>query len=221
MAGLVDLLPLFGLIFAVLGTIYTGVCTPTEAASIGCIGALILAAANRKLNWPNLRSTLLRTVQTNCMVFAIVVGSSIFAAVLAYLQVPQMLASSVTVLPISRWLVIMMMMFVILIMGCFFDPSSIICVTTPIFVPAVKALGFDTVWYGILLMMNSEIATLTPPVGLNLFILMKMVDRTKISSSDIVIGCAIFVGFHIINMALVIAFPQLALWLPTLMRGAG
>jgi tripartite ATP-independent transporter DctM subunit len=221
LAGLVHLLPLIAMIFMVLGTIYFGICTPTEAASLGTLGALLLAAANRRLNWPNLRSALLRAVETNCMVFAVIIGASIFTAVLAYLQVPEKLAQVVTMLPYSRWVVVIIMMFVIMVMGCFFDPSSIICVTTPIFVPCIKALGFDPLWYGILLMINAEIATLTPPVGLNLFILMNTVDPKKISTSDVILGVYPFVGFHILNMLLVMIFPQLALWLPTLMKGAG
>jgi tripartite ATP-independent transporter DctM subunit len=217
--GLVSLLPLIILIFIVLGTIYVGICTPTEAASLGTLGALILAAANRRLNWPNLRSALLRTVETNCMLFAVLVGASIFTSVFAYLQIPAKLCELVVALPVSGWWVMITMMVMIVIMGCFLDPSSIICITTPIFVPAVKALGFDPLWYGVLLMINSEIATLTPPVGLNLFILMNAVDRKKVSVSDVVSGVCIFVAFHILNLVLVMVFPQLALWLPNLMKG--
>lgn len=221
LGGLVHLLPLMIMIFVVLGTIYFGVCTPTEAASLGTLGALVLAAFNRRLNWPNLRSALFRSVEVNCMLFTVVVGASLFTAVLTYLQVPVHLSHAVTALPYSRWWIIIAMMFVILIMGCFLDPGSIICLTTPIFVPTVKALGFDPLWYGVLLMINAEVATLTPPVGLNLFILMNAVDRREISTSDVILGVYPFVGFHILNMLLIMVFPQLALWLPTLMKGAG
>jgi C4-dicarboxylate transporter DctM subunit len=219
--GLVHLLPLLGMVVVVLGTIYFGICTPTEAAGLGTVGALVLAAANRKLNWPNLRSALLNSIRTNCMVFTVVVGASIFTAVLSYMQVPARLSQFVTLLPLSRWWLIIAMMVVILAMGCFMDPASIICLTTPIFVPVISALGFDPVWYGILLMINIECATLTPPVGMNLFVLMKVVDPKEVSASDVILGVFPFVAFHVLNMVLIMLFPQLVIWLPTLMKGAG
>ena len=219
--GLVHLLPLFAMIAVVLGTIYFGICTPTEAAGLGTAGAIVLAVVNRKLNWHNLRSALIDSVRTNCMVFTVVVGAAIFTAVLSYVQVPARLSQFVASLPISPWWLIIAMMFVILVMGCFMDPASIICLTTPIFVPAIKALGFDPVWYGILLMINIEVATLTPPVGMNLFILMKVVDPKMVSPSDVILGIFPFVAFHIFNMVLIMLFPQLVLWLPTLMKGVG
>jgi len=221
LGGLIHLLPLMVMIFVVLGTIYFGICTPTEAASLGTLGALLLAAFNKRLGWRNLRSALFRSVEVNCMLFAVVVGASIFTSVLTYVQVPDQLSRAVTALPFSRWWIIIAMMLVVLVMGCFLDPGSIICLTTPIFVPAVRALGFDPLWYGVLLMINAEVATLTPPVGLNLFILMNAVDRREISTSDVILGVYPFVGFHIFNMVLVMIFPQLALWLPTLMKGVG
>ena len=221
LAGLVHLLPLLAMIFVVLGTIYFGVCTPTEAASLGTIGALVLAVANRRFTWPNLRDALLRAVEVNCLVFAIIVGAGILTAVLGYVQVPDKLCHAVAALPVSRWWIIIAMMFVVLLSGCIFEPGSIICVSTPIFVPAIKALGFDPVWYGILLMINAEIATLLPPAGLNWFIIRNAVDPKVVSSSDVMQGLYIVAVFHVLNMALVMIFPQLALWLPTVMKGVG
>ncbi len=112
------------------------------------------------------------------------------------------------------------MMVLILITGCIFEPASIIIVSTPIFVPAIKALGFDPVWYGILLMMNAEVASLIPPGGLNWFIIRNSVDPRQVSSSDVMGGIYIFAAFHALNMILIMVFPQIALWLPTVMKGA-
>ena len=130
------------------------------------------------------------------------------------------MCKAVTALPFSRWWVIIAMMILILITGCIFEPASIIIVSTPIFVPAIKALGFDPVWYGILLMMNAEVASLIPPGGLNWFIIRNSVDPKQVSSSDVMAGIYIFAAFHALNMILIMIFPQIALWLPTVMKGA-
>lgn len=216
LTGLAHLLPLGFIIFMVLGTIYLGITTPSESAAIGTLAALLLAAGYRVLNWSTIRTVLLRTIQVNAMLFAIIFCAKFFTQVLAYLQVPAILARIITALPVPGWVIIASMMLLVIIMGCFMDPASIMCVTVPIFIPVVITLGFDPLWFGILFMINSELATLTPPVGLNLFVLMGIVPK-GITIMDIVKGCLPFLLLHALTMVIVAVVPQLALWLPSTM----
>lgn len=216
--GLAHLLPLGFIIFMVLGTIYFGICTPSESAAIGALAALVLAAAYRVLTWSAVHGMLLRTVQINAMLFAILFCAKFFTQVLAYLEVPATLAGIITALPVAGWLIIVSIMALIIVMGAFMDPASILAVTVPIFVPVITALGFDPLWFGILFMINCELATLTPPVGLNLFVLLGIVPK-EITIMDIFKGCLPFLLLHTLTMVIVGIVPQLALWLPAVMRG--
>ena len=218
LTGLLNLLPLALIIFMVLGTIYFGITTPSESAAIGTLASLALAAGYRVLNWSTMRTVLLRTIQVNAMLFAIIFCAKFFTQVLAYLQVPAILAAIITDLAVPGWVIIASMMMLVIIMGCFMDPASIMAVTVPIFIPVVLALGFNPLWFGILFMINCELATLTPPVGLNLFVLMGIVPG-EITITDIFKGCFPFLLLHALTMVIVAVLPELALWLPGTMMG--
>jgi C4-dicarboxylate transporter DctM subunit len=217
-SSLINLVPLGLLIFLVLVVIYLGVCTVTEAAALGAIGALVLAIMFRALTWPNLRSALLSTARTTGMLFLIIIAAAAFTQVMVYLQIPAQLAELVSSQGISRWMVLILSQLLLGVLGCFLDAGSILLVTTPIFAPVMKALGFDLIWFGIICMINMELATLTPPVGLNLFVL-KAISPPEISFNDIVRGCAPFMAMHCLTMLTIAVFPALALWLPGLMKG--
>jgi tripartite ATP-independent transporter DctM subunit len=218
LVGLANLVPLFVIIFMVLGMLYLGVATPTESAALGTVAALLLAASYRVLTWRTVGAVLLRTVQVNAMIFAIIFCAKFFTQVLAYLQVPAILAGIITGFNMPGWIFIVATMVLIMILGCFMDPASIMCVTVPIFIPVVVALGFDPLWYGILMMINCELATLTPPVGLNLFVLMAIVPE-GVTTADIFWGCTPFIMLHGLTMILVGMVPQLVQWLPSMMIG--
>ena len=218
LSGLVHLLPLAAIIFMVLGTIYLGICTPSESAAIGAFASLALAAGYRMLTWDSVRSVLLRTVQINSMLFAIIFCATFFTQILAYVQVPVILAEIIVSLPVSRWVIMASIMALFIVMGAFMDGGSILCITVPIFIPVIIALGFDPLWFGIMMMINLELATLTPPVGLNLFVLLGIVPE-GITITDIVIGCLPFLLLHTMTMIIVAMVPQLALWLPSQMFG--
>ncbi|MFC1907373.1 TRAP transporter large permease subunit [Chloroflexota bacterium] len=218
LTGIFHLLPLALIIFMVLGTIYLGITTPSESAAIGTLASLALAAGYRVLNWSTMRTVLLRTIQVNAMLFAIIFCARFFTQVLAYLQVPAILAGIITDLAVPGWIIIASMMLLVITMGCFMDPASIMAVTVPIFIPVVLALGFNPLWFGILFMINCELATLTPPVGLNLFVLMGIVPG-EITITDIFKGCFPFLMLHALTMVIVAFVPELALWLPGTMMG--
>lgn len=213
------LLPVIIIIFSVLGTIYTGVATPSEAAALGALGTIFVAGLYRQLTWPKFRQAIMKTAQTTSMIFIILIGAQLMTQVFAYHGIIMKLAESVCSLPVSRWVLLIIMQLLIFVLGMFMDPGSILFITTPIFMPIILLLKFDPVWFGIILLINLELATITPPVGLNLFV-MKSIVPPDVSLSDIVKGCIPFWFLHFAGMGLVMIFPQIALWLPNLMKGS-
>lgn len=206
------ILPIF-LVFLVLGVIYGGVCTPTEASAVGAFGAIICALVYRKLTWSNLKTALWDTMKLNAMVFWIIIGALSFSHFLAYAEIQDLIHETILALEVSPWLILISMQFVFFILGMFLDPAGIIMLTTPIFVPIVTSLGFDPLWFGILFVINMEMAYITPPFGFNLFIL-KGVVPPSISMTDIYRSIIPFVLLQAFCLILVMVFPELALWLP-------
>ncbi len=219
LSGLVELLPFAGLIFILLGTLYMGVATPSEGAAMGSVAAVILAAAYKVLNWKMMRSAILRTVEVNAMIFAIIFGSAMFTQVLVYVQAPALISQLVASLQVSRWVIMWAMQLLVVVMGCFMVPIAILAIVVPIFAPVIRALGFDPIVFGIMMMINMELATLTPPVGLNLFVLKSIVPKDSgITIVDIIRGVTPFIALHTLTMVLVAYIPALSLWLPSMMR---
>lgn len=206
------ILPLL-IIISVLGGIYLGICTPTEAAALGALGAIISAAVYRKINWPMFKEASYRTLSVTVMVMWIIFASACFSTVYSALGGPQLMESILEGLPGGRWAPIILMQLILFILGCFLDPTGILMVCVPIFLPVVKLLGFSPIWFGVLFVMNMEMAFLTPPVGANLFY-MKGVAPKGTSIIDIYLGALPFVGLQAIGLALVLIWPQMVLWLP-------
>ncbi len=206
------ILPLF-IIVSVLGGIYLGICTPTEAAALGALGAIISAAVYRKINWTMFKEASYRTLSVTVMVMWIIFASACFSTVYSALGGPQLMESILEGLPGGRWAPIILMQLILFILGCFLDPTGILMVCVPIFLPVVKLLGFSPIWFGVLFVMNMEMAFLTPPVGANLFY-MKGVAPKGTSIIDIYLGALPFVGLQAIGLALVLIWPQMVLWLP-------
>jgi tripartite ATP-independent transporter DctM subunit len=212
------LLPIGFLIFLVLGLIWLGVATPTEAAALGAMGSSVLASLNRQLKWTNIRQALLATAELTSSILFILIGASAFSRVLAYLGVGRMLTEFVVSLGISPWYFLIATQVVVAILGCLMDTGSILFITMPLFVPVVQSLGFDPLWYGIVIMMNLGMAAITPPVGLNLFV-MKSITPPDVTMADIIRGVTPFIIIDAVAIALLMAVPQLSLWLPGLMGG--
>jgi len=210
-----DILPLVVLIFLVLGTIYLGLATPTEAAALGVMGAMMFSAIYRRLNWRVLKAATLSTVKVTCWMMFIVIGAYVLSMGLSFLRVPSNLVIWITSFEISRGYVFIVICLLYIVLGCFIDGLSMILLTLPVVYPVMMALGFDSVWFGIILVIVQEMGQITPPVGLNLFVIHGISGGKHFK--DIVIGS--FPFFVIMNAMVVILyfFPDLALWLPSKM----
>jgi len=210
----VRMLPPLAVIFFVLGGIYLGVTTPTEAGAIGALCAFILCLVQRDLSWRSLWAVLLATVRTTSFIMIILAGASIVSFVTQYLRVPEVLTKSVMQLEISPYFVMAMFYLLYLILGMLVDPVSMMVMTVPTILPTVEILGFDPIWFAVVVTLACEIGLITPPVGLNLYILRGVSDA---SIGEIALGAAPFVIVLILNLAILTAFPILSLWLPNLM----
>ena len=204
------------LIFLVLGVIYFGICTPTEASAVGAFGAMMCALCYGKLTWTNLKQSLWATIKINAMVFWLIIGTMAFSQFMAYAEIQGLIHETILSLNVSPWMILIAMQLVFFVLGMFLDPAGIIMLTTPIFVPIVTDLGFDPLWFGILFVINMEMAYVTPPFGFNLFI-MKGIVPSSIDMTDIYRSIIPFVILQALCLILVMIFPQLATWLPGLM----
>lgn len=215
--ALFQIWPALLLIILVLGSIYQGIATPTEAAAVGCVGALILAWFKKKLDWQTFRSILRSTIGTSAMIMLIFASALLFGYVLTRLQIPQELASYVATLEVPNWVILVCIFALIYVMGMFMDVVSVILISTPILLPIVLQMGYSSLWFGIVMAIACEIGTETPPVGLNLFVI-KGVSPPSVSLMDVIRGAIPFAFVETIGLIIFIAFPGLVLWLPGLVR---
>lgn len=206
------ILPL-ALILVVLGTIYSGIGTPTEASGIGALGALVCAAINRKLNWKNLKLASVRALNVTVMAIWIVIGANAFAAIYTAGGASDLMLSIVNSLNIPPLAIIGLMMFVFLILGMFMDPMGMLMICAPVFLPVIEALGFDPTWFGVLFILNSGMAYITPPFGFNLFY-MRAIVPADMKMEEIYVSVVPYVGCQAFVLLLVLFFPQIAMWLP-------
>jgi tripartite ATP-independent transporter DctM subunit len=212
--SLPKILPVASLIAFVLGSIYTGWSTPTEAAAIGVFGAIVLAAATRCLTPKIFWTCVVGTVRTNCMIMLILIGASFFSVALGFLGLPKYISESIIALGASKYTIMALITVVYLILGCLIDGYSMIVMTVPIFLPLVSALGLDPIWFGIFVVLLVQIANITPPIGFNLF-LVTGICRHKIGFiSKAVLP---FIAIMILFSALITLFPNLVLSLPSMM----
>ncbi|NRB05256.1 MAG: TRAP transporter large permease [Rhodobacteraceae bacterium] len=212
--ALPSLLPPIGIFLVVVGSIYAGLATPTEAAALGVIAALVLAATNRTLSIEMLRQAIEGTMRTTSMIMLIILAAVFLNFVLSVIGLTQALADFVTGLGITPMQTMLVIILVLLIVGCFMETLSMLLTTAPLIAPIVIALGFDPVWFGILLMVLLETALITPPIGINLYVVQGVRERGELV--DVMIGAAPFVVTMIGMIALLLVFPDIALWLPGL-----
>ena len=204
------------LIAIVLGVIYQGIATPTEAAAVGAVGAIFCAGVRKQLNFANIKKILHMTVSINTMVFWIILAAVAYARLVTVSGVGEWFSGSITDLPVNRWIILILMQVIFFFLGMVLDPAGILYITAPFFIPTVKALGFDPLWYGILWIINMNMAYLTPPFGFSLFVL-QGVAPPEVTTEDIYVGIWPYVGLMIIGLILVMFYPSLATWLPGLM----
>ena len=201
----------------IIGGIYTGVFTPTEAAAVGTIYALVITFfVYRSLSVSDMPGILRSTIKTSCMIFAIMVGAMLFGYILTVLQVPQALMSLVTEGNMNRWVILIGINIVLLILGCVLETVSIILITLPMLYPIIKTLGFDPIWFNVVLLINMELALITPPVGMNLFVIKGISEDSSIQ--DIIAGSAPFAFIMVLEIALLCFFPGIATWLPSVLK---
>ena len=201
------------LLFAiVLGGIYFGIFTATEAAGIGATGALALGIAMRRLNWAGCLEALLNTIRTTVMIFTILFGAIVLKNFLAIAQVPGMLESFLTGLALGPMGIILAIVAIYIILGAVLDTLAMILLTIPVFFPLVVGLGFDPIWFGVLLVVVVEMALISPPMGINVFVIKGIAPDVPLST--IYLGVLPFVVAQAILLVLLLAFPQIALWLP-------
>ncbi len=216
LATLPYLLPPLALIVAVLGSIYTGIATPTEAASVGAVGAFIIALAHRRMSWGVMKEAATRAFATTGMVMWIIIGASCFTVVFTALGGTEFIKQTIEGLALGRWGVFAIMMFILLILGCFLDPVCIILLTVPVFTPLLTMYQFDPLWFGIVYVTNLQMSYITPPFGFSLFY-MKGVAPPEITIGDIYRSVWPFVLLQITGIVIMAIFPEAILWLPRMM----
>ncbi len=217
LVSLYYIIPLVGVIFLVTGVIFLGMATPTEAAATGALAAFILVAVYRKFSRNAFNKTLLGSVNVTVMVMMIVIGSVVFAQLLAYTGCTHALARFAANLEVHPILVVIALQLVVLILGCFMDLISLTMVTIPIFMPVINALGLNPVWFCTMMLINLGAATLTPPFGMLLFT-MKGVAPADVTMGEIILASIPYFMMNLVVVGLVLIFPSLALWLPSMMQ---
>ena len=206
-----QLLPVILLIFAVIGSIYTGIATATEAASLGVLGALILSYFQKSLTKESFSKSLLGATKTSCMIAFILAGSSFLTLAMAFTGLPKNLAVFIDTLQLSPYMLLLVLTVFYIILGMFLDGISAVVLTMAIIEPMIRQAGFDMIWFGIYLVIVVEMAQITPPVGFNLFVLQGMAKKDMGFIARSAFPLFLLMIFAVI---IIIAFPQLALWLP-------
>lgn len=201
----------------VVGGIYSGVFTPTEAAGIGTVYSLIITfLIYRTLTLKDMPEILEDTIKTTCMIFAIMIGASLFGFVLTILDAPQALTNFVVDMQTNRWVIFVAINILLLFLGCILESVSIIFITLPILFPLIVKLGFDPIWFNVVMLINLELALITPPVGMNLFVLQGISPDSKMT--QIIKGVIPFGVIMALEILLLCFFPQIATWLPTIVK---
>jgi len=212
--GVWEILILF---VVVIGGIYIGIFTPTEAAAIGAAGGFILALIKKRLTLKNLAASLLDTGQTTAMIFIILIGATIFGQFLAVSRIPMELAEFVVTLGLPRHATMAIILFLLTVFGCFMPGMAILVLAVPILFPVIQAMGFDPIWFGVVFVIVLEIGLITPPVGLNVFIISGVAKDVPVYT--IFRGVLPFLLVMLIFVVILVVFPQIALFLPNLMQG--
>ncbi len=214
--ALVLVLPTILLIIVVLGSLYAGVCTTSEAGGVGAIGALICAAIFRKLNWPNLKRGALMTLQVSAMLFWLLIGGGMFASIMSVAGISHSISNALAGMSIPPMGILAVMMVIVFILGMIMDGAAITMICMPIFLPVVIQLGIDTLWFGLLFTINLIIGYISPPFGMCLFYT-KGITPPTITMADIYRASWPYVAVLVIVLILGIVFPDILLWLPNRM----
>ncbi len=216
LASLPSLLPPLGLFVVVIGSIYAGWATPTESASLGVVASLGLAAANRRLDWRVLRTAIEGTMRSTAMIMLIFMAAFFLNFVISATGLTRELTDLITRLDLSPLETMIAIVIFYLVLGCFMETMAMMITTIPIIEPIIRAMGYDSVWFGIIIILLVETAMITPPVGINLYIVQGIRGDGRLN--DVILGALPFVGALIAMIGVLIAWPELALWLPNLWK---
>lgn len=207
--------PMIALMLVVTGVIYSGVATPTEASAIGAFGAFLLSVWKRGFKPALIAHAAMRATISACMIATIIMGAQIFGYFFAMTHVTQDIVGWVGGLDTSRWVIVICILLMYIALGAFMDQIAILVLTVPVVIPVIISLGFDPIWFGVIKIVTAEVGMITPPVGLNCFIVARYANRPI---AEVFQGIWPHFGAHIVIIAVFLAFPQLTLWLPSLMK---
>jgi len=213
LAGVIETLILF---LAVMGGLFAGLFTPTEAAAIGAFGTLLIAVIGRHLSWKGFSQALVETTRVTCMILVIVAGATVFGHFLAVTRIPFDVGAWVLGLAMPPWAVMAMIILIYLVLGCLMDSLAMIMLTIPIFFPVITSLGFDPIWFGVIIVLVTGMGVITPPVGINAYVVAGVARDVPLHT--IFRGAIRLLAAQVVTAALLIVFPQIALWLPQLMH---
>jgi tripartite ATP-independent transporter DctM subunit len=212
LASSAGMVPFAAIIIAVLGSMYAGIATPTEAAAIGALAAYVLCLLRKKIDIAGLFAVALDTARVSAMLLLIVVGASIFSWVFDYIRLPREIVALISDAGLAPWLVLVLMTLIYLVLGMFIESIAMMLMTLPVTFPIAMALGMDPIWFGIFLVLMIEIGLITPPLGMVLFVLSSMSE--KVSFVQICLGVLPFVAIMLVFLAILYNFPDIVLWLP-------
>jgi tripartite ATP-independent transporter DctM subunit len=202
------------LIGCVTGVIYAGIATPTEASAFGAVGAMAVAAAMRRLSFPTLLRALRDALRSSCMVFAILLGAHVFGYFFTLTGLTPKIVGAIAGAGLEPWVVMAAILAILLVLGCFLDQIAILVLTVPVLLPVVKAIGYDPIWFGVVMVVTGEVGMVTPPVGLNAFVVSRYARRPL---AEVFVGVWPHVLAHVLFIAAMVAAPQIVLWLPSRM----
>jgi C4-dicarboxylate transporter, DctM subunit len=217
MAATRRLLPVVLLITGVIGSIYGGLASATEAAVVGVVGALILARATGTLTWKTFSDALLSATKTSCMICFILAGAAFLTTAMGFTGIPRALAEWIAGMDLSRWQLLVALTLFFVMLGCFLDGISMVVLTTSVVIPMVERMGIDLIWFGIYIVLVVEMAQITPPVGFNLYVLQSLTGRNLFVIAGYTLPLFLLMCLAIV---LLVSFPGIALWLPSTMLDA-
>lgn len=209
--GTIEMIVLFGL---VMGGLILGWFTPTEAGGIGAAGALLVSQLRRELNWQRLRTAIMGTMETSCMILLLVAGATVFGRFLTVSRIPLELAQWAAMLPAPPVVILAVIMLIYILGGCFMDALSFLIITIPIFFPVIMQLGYDPIWFGVIIVVLLEMGAITPPVGINVYVIKGIAKDVPLET--IFKGIVPFLIMMFVCLGILTAFPQIALFLPSL-----
>jgi tripartite ATP-independent transporter DctM subunit len=216
LSGLIDTLAVFGI---VMGGLFFGFFTPTEAAAVGAFGVLVVSMLRRQLTWQGFVKSLYETLRTSCMVLLLIAGAVVFGKFLAITRIPFNIAAWIGGFDLPPYVVMSMIVLVYFLGGCFMDALALVMLTIPIFLPVVSSLGYDPIWFGVIIVMVTEMGVITPPVGINVYVVYGVAEGVigGVPLESIFKGILPFLLAVIVGLIILVLFPQIILFLPNLM----